>query len=99
MISHARDTTYTSSAKIGNTPNDPKLNLNSYQSKVLYIHYTPEAQILFRFVLRLAVSEIQHEQGRQKSEILRMTPNKQIFQTNAMLRCPSFGVCLWNGIN
>ncbi len=35
----------------------------------------PEAHILVRFPLRLAVSEIQYEQGRQKSEMHRMTLN------------------------
>ncbi len=34
---------------------------------------THEAQILVRFALRLAVSEIQHVQGGQKSEMHRMS--------------------------
>ncbi len=38
MISRLRDTTCTRSAKIGNAPNDPKLNLNTLQLKVFYIH-------------------------------------------------------------
>ena len=39
-ISPFRDTSTTStmSAKMGNAPNDPKLNLNTSPSKVLYIH-------------------------------------------------------------
>ena len=67
----------TRSVKIGNTPNDPKLNLHTQQAKWPCIHYilTPEAQILVRFTLRLAVSEIKHVQGRQKSEMHRMTPH------------------------
>ena len=59
----------------GNAPNDPKLNLNTEQSKLLYIHwiFTPEAQILARFAPRQAISEIQ---GHKKSEMDRMTkPN------------------------
>ena len=38
--------TCTRSAKIGNAPNAPKLNLNTWQSKLLYIHHklTPEAK-------------------------------------------------------
>ncbi len=53
-------TTCTRWAKIGTAPNDSKLNLSTWQSKVLYIHLvlTHEAQILVRFALRLAVSEI-----------------------------------------
>ena len=48
-------------SKIGNAPNDPKLNLNIIQLKVPCIHQrlTPEAQSLDRAVLRLAVSELQ----------------------------------------
>ncbi len=73
-ISRFQDTTCIRSVKIGNAPNDPKLNLNTIQAKVLYIHWilTPEVQILVRFTLRLVVSEIQ---GRQKSEMHRVTPN------------------------
>ncbi len=58
----------TRSPKIGNAANDPKLNLNILQSKVLYIHriLTPEAQILVHFALRLSISEIQVH---QKSEM------------------------------
>ncbi len=37
-ISRFRDTTCTRSVKIGNEPNDPKLNFNTQQSEVLYIH-------------------------------------------------------------
>ena len=33
----------------------------------------PEVQILVRFALRLDVSEIQHVQGRRKSEMHQMT--------------------------
>ncbi len=64
-------------AKIRNAPNDPKMNLSTLQSKVLYIHLvlTSEVQILVRFALWLAVSEIQHVQGQRKSEMHRMTPN------------------------
>ncbi len=44
----------------GNAPNDPKLNLNTWQSKVPFIHeiLTHEAQILVRFTLRPAVWKI-----------------------------------------
>ena len=59
-ISSFWDTTCTRSAKIGNAPNDPKLNLNTLQSKVLYVHYIliPEVQILVSFALWLTISEI-----------------------------------------
>ncbi len=74
-ISRFRDTICTRSAKIGNAPNYPKLNLNTSQSKVLDIHYSYcKVQILVRFALRLAVSEIQHVQGQWKLEMHRMTP-------------------------
>ena len=55
MISHFRDTICTMSAKIGNAPNDPKLNLDIWQSIL-----TPESQILVGFCLRPAVSKISH---------------------------------------
>ncbi len=73
-VSRFRDTTCTRWAKIGNAPNDPKLNLSTWQSKVLFIHLilTHEVQIFVRFALRLGVSKIQ---GRQKSEMHRVTPN------------------------
>ncbi len=35
----------------------------------------PEAKLLVRFAPQFAVSEIQHVQDRQKSEMHRMTPN------------------------
>ena len=66
------------SSKIGNALDDPKLNLNTSQSKALCIHYilTPRspnlAQILVRFALRLALTEIQ---GCQKLKMHRMIPN------------------------
>ena len=49
-------------SKNGSAPNDPKLNLNTWQSKVPCMHeiLTPEAQILLRFALRPAVSKISH---------------------------------------
>ncbi len=55
MISRFRDTTCTRSAKSGNVPNDPKMNLTTSKSKVLYIHciLTPEAQILVRFTVHI----------------------------------------------
>ena len=37
-ISRFQDATWTRSAKIGNAPNDPKLNLNTWQSKEPCIH-------------------------------------------------------------
>ncbi len=56
-------------AKIGNAPNDLEhLTVKS----TLYTLNTPEVQIFFRFSLRLSISEIQ---GRQKSEMYRVTPN------------------------
>ncbi len=59
MISGFQDT---KSSKIGNASSDPKLNLNTQQSKVLYIHVvlTPEAQLLVLFALRPSVSKISH---------------------------------------
>ncbi len=76
-ISRFWDRTCTKSVKFGNAPNDPKLNLNTYQSKVLYIHLIlpQEVQTLVSFALQLAVSEIQHVQGGHKSEVHRMTLN------------------------
>ena len=70
MISRFWDTACTRWAKIGNAPNDPKLNLSTWQSNVFYINLilTHDAQILFRFALRIAVSEIQHVQGQRKSK-------------------------------
>ncbi len=55
----------------------PKVNFGTLQSNVLYIHWLPpqEVQILIRFDLRLAVSKIQHVQGRWKSEMHRMNQN------------------------
>ena len=49
--------------------------LNSEKEFIHTKILTPEAQILVRFTLRLAVSEIQQVQGRQKSEKHQMTPN------------------------
>ncbi len=73
-ISRFRDTTCTRSAKIVNAPNDPKLNLNTQQSKVLstYLILTPDVQIFFRSAVRSAVFKIQ---GRRKSDMHRKTPN------------------------
>ena len=42
---------------------------------------TPETQIVVCFVLRLAVSMIQHVQGRQKSEMHRITPTELEYLT------------------
>ena len=39
------------------------------------LYTTPEAQILVRLTLRLAISEIQRAQGHQKSEMYQITPN------------------------
>ena len=82
-ISRFRDTTCIRSPKIGNAPNEPELNLNTWQSKGLYICipvYTKYlllmSKVLIRFALRLAVSEIKHVQGRRKTETHRMTPNQ-----------------------
>ncbi len=47
--------------------------LNSQKYFILQL-LTPDAHILVRFALQLAVSEIQHVQGRRKSEMHRMTP-------------------------
>ncbi len=55
----------TRSRKIGNAPNDPKLNLNTQQSKTaLHWILTQDVQIWVHFALQQAVSGIQ---GCQKS--------------------------------
>ena len=68
----------TGSSKTRNAPNDPKLTLNTLTFKgTLYMYQvlTPETEILFRFTLRLPVSEI-HAQGQRKSEMHRRTLNR-----------------------
>ena len=65
--------------EIGNALNDLKLNLNTYQSQVLYILVheviNPEVKILVHFALQLTISKIQYVQGRRKSQMHRMTLN------------------------
>ncbi len=68
------------SSKIGNALNDPpthpptqtKLEHLTVKSTLYTKNLPPGAQILVRFALPLAVSEIQ---GRQKLKMHRMTPN------------------------
>ncbi len=50
------------------------LNCQNYPVYTKYLHHL-EAQILVRFALRLAVTEIQNVQGQRKSEMHWMTPN------------------------
>ena len=66
--------TWSRSSNIGNAPNDPHTELEhgeKYSIYSKYLHMYPEAQILVRFALRLAVSEIL---GHQKLEMHQMTP-------------------------
>ena len=87
----------TRSSKIGNAPNDPKWTwtLNSQKYSTYRKYLTPEVQILIRFALWLAVSEIQGRQNQKftewpQTELEHLTINTTLYTLNTYPWGPKF---------